>query len=172
MQQKGYSLIELTVVLGIIAIMGIVFSMVFISIVTGRLKAEIAGEIKENGEYALSTMEQVIRNSKPSPICNGQSVQIQPVDRVPPIQSIIFSCSNNALTQTNDGSTIELINSSRVVVDDAAGSCLFTCIPGDQVRPAGVQIFFRLRQAQTATRQQDSSMQEFQTTVFQRTYGM
>jgi len=62
--QKGFTLVEIMVVVVIFGIMGIVASNSLFSLLRGASKTEILKEVKQNGDYTLSVMEFKIRNAK------------------------------------------------------------------------------------------------------------
>ncbi len=59
----GFSLIELLIVMTLIGIIGVIISQVFIMGFKIQAKSEIVKEIKQNGDFALSVMENMVRNS-------------------------------------------------------------------------------------------------------------
>lgn len=63
MKQKGFTLVELLVVFGILALVGGMTGDIFIGILKGINKANVINEIKQNGNYVLNYMDRVVRNS-------------------------------------------------------------------------------------------------------------
>lgn len=62
-QNYGFTLIEILVVFGILALIGGLTSDLFASVLKGAIKANTVNEIKQNGNYALHYIERVVRNS-------------------------------------------------------------------------------------------------------------
>lgn len=62
-QNYGFTLIEILVVFGILALIGGLTSDLFASVLKGANKANTVNEIKQNGNYALHYIERVVRNS-------------------------------------------------------------------------------------------------------------
>lgn len=59
----GFTLIELLIVVVIFGIIGIIASNTLFALLRSATKTEILKEVKQNGEYATSVMEQRIRNA-------------------------------------------------------------------------------------------------------------
>jgi len=146
---RGFTLIE---VLVIIFLLGIVLSLggnLFFSILRGGSKAEAVKEIKQNGDYAISVMERMIRNAREAS-CSDGSVTITSFDG----QQTIFSCKENRIAS----------NSAYLTSGDVkADSCEFTC---SGTTPEVVTVSFILSPSQTGA----TSSQKFQTKVSLRTY--
>lgn len=62
-QNSGFTLIEIIVVFGILALIGGLTSDLFASVLKGANKANTVNEIKQNGNYALDYIERTVRNS-------------------------------------------------------------------------------------------------------------
>lgn len=62
-RNNGFTLIEIIVVFGILALIGGLTSDLFASVLKGANKANTVNEIKQNGNYALNYIERVVRNS-------------------------------------------------------------------------------------------------------------
>lgn len=97
--KKGYSLIELLIVIAIFAILSIVVTQSVITSLKSSRKSESTIKAKESLSYALAIMERNIRNSKtitvatasPSPT-TGSTVTIEKDDGT----SAIFQCKQNS----------------------------------------------------------------------------
>jgi len=69
--QRGFSLVEILVFVTLIGIIGAVTTQVFIIAVRSQGKSEIAKEVKQSGDYAMSVMESMIRNASDIPDIPG-----------------------------------------------------------------------------------------------------
>lgn len=61
--KRGFTLIEVLVVLGILSILSVLFVEIFFRSLKGNNKAQLLGIVKQNGQVALETMDKIIRNS-------------------------------------------------------------------------------------------------------------
>lgn len=159
----GFTLVELLVVSTIIATVGFVFSSSFIALMGGSKKADIVSEVKQNGNFALSVMEQLIRNSLPSSSCTPTSVTINNSDG----GTTTFACIDiDGVMRIASNSSALTSRTVRVV------ECSFVCPTPVPASPAGVNISFTLEQnlANVTPRPGERSRQQFETTVFQRNY--
>jgi len=64
LNQNGFSLLEILVVVSIIAVIAGVTSDIFIQIIKSSNKANIVTEIKQNGDSVMNQLERIIRNSE------------------------------------------------------------------------------------------------------------
>lgn len=64
MSKKGFSLIEVLVVIAMIALIGIVITELFFRSFLGSNKASIVSNIKQNGQSALEQMDKTIRGAE------------------------------------------------------------------------------------------------------------
>lgn len=63
MIKKGFTLVEVLVVIAILAIAGTFILTIFTSSLRGSNKSQIVSSIKQNGQSVLETMDKTIRNS-------------------------------------------------------------------------------------------------------------
>lgn len=61
--KKGFTLVEMMVVMAIVAIVGIILVMIFANTLRGSSKAQILSVIKQNGQAVLGVMDNAIRNA-------------------------------------------------------------------------------------------------------------
>ncbi len=71
---KGYSLIELLVVMVIFTGLGIIVTQSLATTLKGSKKSETTGRLRENIDNALSVMEREIRNAKSIESCESNSL--------------------------------------------------------------------------------------------------
>ncbi len=82
---KGFTLIELVVVLGIMAILGTIMTNFLVQTVRGENKSKLVNQVKQNGQVVLDTISSQIRNSE-QVICIGNiasgSLTLHPFDNI------------------------------------------------------------------------------------------
>lgn len=155
--RQGFTLIEILVVIGILAIIVVVGSTSFFNLLRGSTKTKTASLVKENGDYALGVMTRMIRNAQKISVCN------------PNMTSIEILNPDGGLTEFSfDGDTISS-NSAAIIssqVEVKSESCFFDCQEGGPLQPDVVIIGFTLTQADGATgRPEEQVSIDFKTTV-------
>lgn len=176
-KNKGFTLIEILVTVGVLGIIAAFGTQMFLSILRNSKKTQVLTEIKQNGDYAINVMERMIRNAEKiiepddtCSSCNGHcssctDIKIKNPDR----SSTVFRCSsspNNITLSTNGGPPDDLIN-SKADVD----FCNFNVTKGGVgVNPDTVVISFTLSEPGVVTRPEDRALIEFKTSVTLRNY--
>lgn len=61
--KKGFTLVEVLVVIAIVSIMGVLLTEIFFRSLRGGNKANLISSLKQNGQSVLDTMDKSIRNS-------------------------------------------------------------------------------------------------------------
>lgn len=121
---KGISLIEILMVIGIFAVLGVITTRAVLLSLTGSKKSDSQLKVRENLDYAVSVMERQLRNAG----------NISPCPNVDP-QVINYSDSNNVSSSfscVNIGPTGYIASGSARLTSDEIGvsACTFTCSPG------------------------------------------
>lgn len=62
-KQRGFTLLETLISIGIIAIVGLLIAQAFFSTTRTNTKTEKLKDVKQNGEYAMDIMNRIVRNS-------------------------------------------------------------------------------------------------------------
>jgi prepilin-type N-terminal cleavage/methylation domain-containing protein len=161
--KKGFTLIELLVSLGIFAIIMVVGSTMFFSILKSASKSQAIQQVKQNGDYAISVMGQMIRNAVSLVECDPQHNYITIQNPGAQIGETTFRfCQEEQLIASMSG---ELncrqgrLTSERVRL--ISGS--FTCDPF--WRPNTVDIEFTLGQTGLTVRPEEEAQVSFKTTI-------
>lgn len=145
-QDQGFTLIEILVVTAIILIIIAAVSSLFFSSLKGATKTTVINEAKQNGDYALSVMERMIRNARSIQniitYCDGTNKTSLVINN-PDGGATTFSCPSGSETQiaSISGSITNYLTSDKVTVS----SCYFSCNLGT-AQPAVVKISFSISQ--------------------------
>jgi len=163
---KGFTLIEILVVIGVLAIIVVVGSMSFFNLLKGSMKTRTISLVKQNGDYALAIMERMIRKGEiienteaPPRECESGMSKLKISN--PDGRETEFSCEGDTIS-SNSASLI----SNQVKV--ANGNCSFNCQRTSIFEPDVVTINFTLSQAQTGVRPEEEASIVFKTTVVLR----
>lgn len=165
MKNRGFTLVELLVSIGLVLIVGTVGTSIIASILRSYNKAHIINEVEQNGNYVLSLMESQIRNAKSVSPTSGTTQTLT----VTPQEGSVFDFSianvggigvvrkdSEILTNNNP------VNGVEVVVADSG----FT-VTG--ISPQTVIIVLKLQQAPNAPGRVDyQAATTLQTTVVVR----
>ena len=153
---RGFTLVELMVVSALIALLLVGMSNLFFAILTGGGKATELAELKGQGEFAMITMERLIRNGNDVDGCSPASNSIT-VNYVDPVTDpdVGFRLNGTALERD----TLSMTTSDVVV----SGGPIFDCVGtdyNDTFIPDEVRISFTISAGTIS--------EDFQTTVVQR----
>ncbi|MBI4035265.1 MAG: prepilin-type N-terminal cleavage/methylation domain-containing protein [Candidatus Chisholmbacteria bacterium] len=163
---KGYSLLELVVVVAATGVLAVVATNLFFSVTRGGTKVQLAAEVNQNGQIVLGVMERLIRNAYSVLTCSGAAeTSLTVVDRTG--QNVTFACENVGTDESFIASNGARLTSEKVAVS----ACSFKCVL-DQggYRPPLVEIDFWLRQANTQAVTGETAEAEFKTSVGLRNY--
>lgn len=142
--QKGFSLIEMLVVIFIFAILGVVLTQSLGLSIRGTQKSESIDLVKENLEYTANTMERLLRNAIDINDTSTNSNLLVYTDEYG--EETRFEC-DSATTYVASGSAELRLTSDEVEIDCAAGIFNYTPpLPGSNV-PKSVDIILTGRSA-------------------------
>jgi len=163
----GFTLIELLVVVVVMAVIGTTVAGLFFQTLKGSTKATVIKEVRQNGDYALSVMEKMVRNAREVVSdCNGApaaSLTIKNQDN----NQTTFACEAVKIASNSAANSAALTSAKVRVSSDCAN--FFTCTK-DGSSPPLVEIKFSLSQAGSPTRPEEQASVDFRTTVSLRTY--
>lgn len=174
---KGFSLIELLVVTAIILVIVGAVSGLFFSSLKGSTKTTIINEAKQNGDYALSIMERMIRNAVNIPnlttVCDGATGWTLLIIDNPDGGQTTFQCpavGENRIA-SNSATTTGFLTSEKVQVTN----CSFTCVRQSASSPAIIKIAFTVQQPSPTTsvtlKPEETVSINFETSVVARNTG-
>lgn len=164
---KGFSLIELLIVVTLLGIIMVGVSQLLATLLSGTSKATAAQQVKENGQFALGTMERTVRRARRVTTCSGSTLTVDVPDATGTVSTYTFQQSGSQLTQRiNTGSVVPLVSTPDVTVD--AFLCTFT--QGTASNPSIVKLELTLSKSATGAADLRVLSQRFETTVSLRTY--
>jgi len=118
-KKDGFTLIEIIIVISILGLVMTIFSGFLLATLRAGSKSEVVKELRQNGNYALQTIDSMLRNSVSlQSSCNlgGQSsIQIRNIDN----GITVFKCEASHLA-SNSG----LLTGANVVVSNCSFQCL------------------------------------------------
>lgn len=167
--KKGFTLIEIIISLGIVAVLGLTISQIFISTVRTNTKTEILKEVKQNGEFAMETMVRMMQSAERiTSACTGattNSITILNPDGF----STTFGCvatGNLLRVASTSASTLYLTSASVTLGGSNCGSSTlaFTCTSALGL-PSTVIISMDVAQAGATPDQFEQASASFQTSV-------
>ena len=130
---KGYTLIEMLIVIVVFATISIVSSETIILTLRGTYKANAISAVRQNVDYAMSAMEGQLRGAKRiTSVCNStSSSQISFVDQNN--NPITFSCVgiNNNNLPASIASSSGTLTANTITIS----ACSFVCTPGINSSP-------------------------------------
>ena len=169
-KQKGFTIIEIIVVIGILGIIAAVGTNMFFTVISGSTKSKNLTTVKQNGEYALSVMERMIRNSSDvitntdGQICESGMTKIKIINSDKEETEFAFI--------DIDGNSYIASNSSRMTSDQVkVTSGVFNCSSTGDFNPKTIVIDFTLDQNISPTpRIEEEATMDFRMTVGIRNY--
>jgi prepilin-type N-terminal cleavage/methylation domain-containing protein len=177
-QKKGFTLIEILVVITLMGVIGTITAQVFIIGTRSQAKSEILKEVKQNGDYIQTVVEGMVRNAVDIPdvsnSCNVGSDSPALTIINPDGNSTTFDCSDGQNVASNSSSLNLTLNSQKVRVSN----CNFRLIcPTPPTSPKYVFFTYTVCQynaqacpALSGEFPENRASVEYQTTVTLRNY--
>lgn len=165
--QRGYTLIELLTVIGILSVIGVVvLSIIFISI-RGTQKSDTLEVVRQNGDTALSQMVKNIRYAKsldaPASCLPATTVSAITVTSLQDGARTTYACSN-ATISSNSAS---LLNTNAVETT----SCSFVCTQSKASDPPTITIQYNLSAKGATNFTETRASIPFQSSVTMRNFS-
>ena len=169
--KKGFTLLELLAVVGILGFVLIAVTQLLGSTLAGSGKSNSLQIVKQNGQFALSTMSRLVRLAKSVTPCSGSNLQFvvseNNIDVIYIFQIDNFQIDNQRLKKTRDaGTPVEsFVTDNQVQVTDF--TCNFTS--GFAGTPAVVDLSLTISKSGLSVENSVVST-TFNTSVSLRTY--
>ena len=168
---NGFTLIELLSVSGLVATVGLITSATFLNIMKGVVKSETIKEVKQNGDYAISTIERLMRNAEGiTSACSGAStgsITILDVDSNTTTFSCVVSDGIGKIASSSASTNGFLTNNKVTLGNTCPGSLSFSCTrSANGVKSVTIQ--FSLSQALLEVPTSERATEQFRTTVYLR----
>ncbi|MBI3577583.1 prepilin-type N-terminal cleavage/methylation domain-containing protein [Candidatus Gottesmanbacteria bacterium] len=169
---RGFTLLEIIIATSIVAVIGVIISQALSATTKSNTKVEILKEVKQNGDFALSIMERMIRNAKAiTSTCSdtgsaGPSVTLKNVDGGSTTLTCQLDGAISRIASVSAAGTDYLSGTSVTLggADCSSASLLFTCTSLAGVANT-IAIGFRLGQKGMSPSIFDVASQSFQTSV-------
>lgn len=81
MKKRGFTLVELLVVVSIMSILGLIFTNTLVQSLRGQNKVKVINQVKQNGQVVMDKLSNSLRQAE-KVICTGASVAGSPLDTV------------------------------------------------------------------------------------------
>jgi prepilin-type N-terminal cleavage/methylation domain-containing protein len=167
---KGFTLIEMLVVVVLIGLLFTTGSLVFMASLKASSKSQVMTVIKQEGNYALGMMERMIRNARKVNVCQSASNNNLITITNPDQGTTTFHFVNDGtvwrIASQSAGLGDAYLTNAKVTVDTTK-SYYFNCTAGP---PDQVEIVFTLKQKGSSDRPEEQSSLDFKTTVVLRNY--
>lgn len=164
--KRGFTLVEILVATGLLVILAVVGSTLFFSLMRASTKTKTLELVKQEGNYALSVMERMVRNAKRVNRCAADSLEIENPDGG---ETTFRFCSDPGLVASESGSLS--CQQARLTSSKVEASGFFDCTPpAEEVDPWVVGIEFNLEWSQESPRLEETTAINFQTTVTVRNF--
>lgn len=119
--QKAFTLIELVVVMGLIAMLGTITTVMLVATLQSAKKAASVGLVKNEGTYVVNVMTQMLKFSTDVTVCGTNSVTFQP--RADGSNAAVFSCVDDGGGKSHIASNSASLTSDKVEMTTCAISC-------------------------------------------------
>lgn len=163
MKNKGFSLIEILVVLSIFAVIAVIANQVFFSTLRGGSKSEATTLVKQEGNYTLSVIERGLQSAQSvTTACTDPAASFSSIGYLDSTgTSASFSCQTGYIAS---GSAKLPLTTDRVTL--VTNSCKFYCFKEGGVATVSAQ--FTLKRAGSGLTAREQTQLDFKTRVLLR----
>lgn len=157
--KKGFSLIEILVVLSVFVLLVFISNQIFFSTLRGTSKTQATTAVKQNGNYAVSVIQRSLRNSKRLVSCTATFERVDYYDADG--NQTFFSCVGVGTEDAYIASGSARLTSEDVKVTACTISCKVSAVPQE------TEINFTLEK-KGAARVEEKAAFDFKTRVVLR----
>ncbi len=155
--KRGFSIIELTVVIGLMSLLTLAISTIMLTSVVSSNRVRTTTKVKQAGNYVIDQLQGLLRNAKGIPLCDSSSASIT-LTNPDGGTTVIASESDGTSTRIASNSGIYLTPS-----DTQTSSFNLVCEPTDSY-PSLVKFSFDLQSTLT-TKATENPLLHFETSV-------
>jgi prepilin-type N-terminal cleavage/methylation domain-containing protein len=117
MNKKGFTLIELTVVIGILAILMLAITPVLTNVLRYQAESRKSDNLRDNIQFILNVMDKELRTASAVTKLSNSSLKFQDQDGVIVTYSVTYSEVGGVLKRTVSGSTVDLSSKDVFIVN-------------------------------------------------------
>ncbi|KUK79541.1 MAG: transmembrane(s)proteins 12..34 [Microgenomates bacterium 39_7] len=165
-RQRGFTLVELLVVVTIFAGLGVLLVNSLFSILRSNTKSELIKEIRQNGSFALDVMTKKLTSAQ-NPQCSEDESRVTFLDTSG--EEITFLCDEDGYIASASAGIKTALTTNQTGEDKikiTLTKCSFKCETAGTKNK--VTIDFTLSQAGASSRQEDLAQQSFSKVVLVR----
>lgn len=167
---KGFSLIEMLVVVAVFSFVAIIATQSLVDSLRGSRKSENIGTIKTSLEYSLSSMERVLRNSQDITCVGNTRLNFTDENNIQGWYECLTDASGGFISSDSASTAPARLTSSKVDINSGCTTAVFTCdnpLP-PSLTPSSVNIMLIGRDLTTSGA--ESGQATARTKILLRTY--
>ena len=162
---SGFTLLELMVSVALLGMISVAATLLFFSAIRGGGKVSVVTEVKQNGQFALNSMEQLIRNAASLESCSAEAMTFIDKDG----GNLGYECKD--VDPDLDTGYIAKNAARLTSAEVAVTECVFTCdVDPNRLRGPLINISFTVKKAGTSGDVADEASANFSTAVSVRSY--
>jgi len=161
---RGFTLIEVMVALAIFSLIAVLVTNMLFAILRATTKTEALKEVRQNGELALTVIEQYVRSAQSIVTCTAGLDTISVVNADTTVTTIAVSEDppGSGIRKIHADTNGTLLNmTGSMVTVDTTEDLLFNCDEATDL----VEISFRLSHVSATTRQEERASSLFRSVV-------
>jgi len=171
MKKNGFTLLEIIISVGILAIVGTLIAQVLFTTTHVNKKTEILTDIKQDGNFALDVIGRMVRSAKTIDKCTGGELQITNPNNNQTTFKCFFDGTTARIASESASHPRVYLTSGNVTLISSSSDCnktiMFACLPA--VAPYNqVTVTFTLGQLGVAGSAYEGGSASFQSTINMR----